>query len=527
MRAPYERGHCELMFFLRYNSDPFDRIQQAVHPFDRAAFGGDRDPRLAWNVTQRVRAGERIGLFNEHNLGWVGLEPDEHYLLELIDGAPLSTTLDRAPAGHEAPLSSAILLLYARGLLTADGQPYVSNAIFLDGPLYHRTYLIELLLTERCNLRCRYCFAEVDNRKKLMAEGTAEAILNKVLELPTHRLFVEFSGGEVFLNLPTFKFSVEYLRRNAGRKEITLVAQTNAELLNDEIVTFCAEQGVNISLTLDGPRAIHDLQRINWGGMGSYDKVVRSIRLLQRYGVSFGVIGVITGNSMGHAAEMMDHYRELGITKVKLNHLTPQGYSREAWDDIGIDGRAYLGFMQDVYAWIEANDGAVIESNLGVYLLNIIARTSQYRCTRTACRAGSEFLVFDPSGNVFPCPRFKNNPETLLGNVFATAGRVDQLYLDNELVAGIDRRNVNTIALCRECEWRNACRGGCSLETYEAFHALDRESGICSFYKGVYPFLFSRLIEAPEFIGTHFISDATLVDVPCAAVAPQPEEQRA
>lgn len=512
------------MFFLRYNGDQFDRIQQVMHPFDPAAFGSG-DPRLAWNVTQVLRADERVGLFNEQNLGWVGLEADEQFLLELVDGSPLSAILARAPAEHGEALRAALAVLYGRGLVTANGRPYVSNAIFLDGPLYHHTYLIELLLTERCNLRCRYCFAEVDNRKQLMPEATAEVILRRVLELPTHRLFVEFSGGEVFLNLPTFTFAVEYLRRNAGDKTITIVAQTNAELLNEEIVAFCAAQGVQLSLTLDGPRAIHDRQRINWAGGGSYDKVVRSIRLLQRHMVPFGVIGVVTGNSMGRAAEMLAHYSELGITRVKLNHLTPQGYSREAWPEIGIDGLAYLGFMQEVYTWIKANDGAVVESNLEVYLLNLIARTSQYRCTRTACRAGAEFLVFDPQGDIFPCPRFKNNPATLLGNVFSAEGRVDRLYLDNELVAGIEDRNVNTIALCGACEWRNACRGGCSLETYEAFHALDRESGICSFYKGIYPFLFGRLLADTAFIGSHLLADATLVDLPFGAMALEHEER--
>jgi uncharacterized protein len=309
-----------------------------------------------------------------------------------------------------------------------------------------------------------------------------------------------------------FRFCVEYLSRNAEDRDITFTAQTNSTLLNEDIVSFCAKHQVHLSLTLDGPKHIHDRQRINWGGKGSYDKVLRNIRLLQSSGVPFGVIGVVTAHSVQHVSEIMEHYLELGIPQVKLNHCTPQGYSREVWDEIGIDGDTYLRFMQEVYEWMRKNDGAVTESNLEVYFLNVISRTSQYRCTRTSCRAGSEFLVFDPNGDVFPCPRFKNNPETRLGNVFGLEKRVDKLYLNNKLIAGIDERNVNQIPFCSTCEWRNACRGGCSLETYEAFHTLDRESGICSFYKGIYPFLFEKLISDPEFIGTHLVRGATLVE---------------
>jgi radical SAM protein with 4Fe4S-binding SPASM domain len=501
------------MFFLRYDRDPFDTVHRTLHPFDETMVSSSRWLRVDRNFTKTFRVGQRLGLFNEHNLGWIGLENDELDFIESVNGVSSATLLERYPEPVRDTVRNLLLALFARGLVTFDGQPYVRNQIFDDGPLYHHSYLIELLLTERCNLRCSYCFAEVANNKKFMTEDTAEVVLAKVLEIPTKRLMVEFSGGEVFLNFPTFKFCVEYLTKHGQDRQIQFSTQTNALLLNEEILLFCAEHQVHLSLTLDGPKDIHDRQRIHIGGKGSYDKVINAIRLLQQKSIPFGVIGVITSHSVGHAAEIMQHYHDLGIRHVKLNHCTPQGYSREVWDEIGIDGAAYLRFMTEVYDWMKENDGAVTESNLEVFFLNMISRTSEYRCTRTACRAGSEFLVFDPEGGVFPCPRFKHNPETLLGNIHSTNGRVDQLYQLNRLISGIDDRNVNRIPACQTCEWRHACRGGCSLETYEAFHTLDRESGICSFYKGMYPFLFEKLISDPEFVGQHMLQDVTLIEL--------------
>lgn len=499
------------MRFLRFDGDPFDRIHRTVHPFSESLVREARCKRVDWNADLRL-GDERVGLFNASNLGWAVLESPELGWL----GA-LSTTVDelvsRCPSALPGAAEDLLLALYARGLLLLDDQPYISDEVFRGGPLYHRTYLIELLLTERCNLRCTYCFAEVGQDKQLMSEDTAKAILDRVLALPARRMMIELSGGEVFLNFPIVRYIVEYLRAHGRDKEIAFSAQTNAALLNEEIVSFCADHQVHLSLTLDGPADIHDRQRKNWAGHGSHRHVIRAIELLQRMQVRFGVIGVVTANSVDRAFDIMNHYRELGIPSAKLNHCTPQGFSREDWGNIGIDGDRYLGFMQEVYRWMRENDAAVTEANIEVFFLNVISRTSQYRCTRTACRAGSEFLVFDPQGDVFPCPRFKNNPATKLGNVRTTLGRVDRLVRANKLIAGIDARNVHDIAECSRCEWRNACRGGCSLETYEAFHTLDRESGICSFYKGIYPFIFTKLVEDTQFIAERLVSGVRLVEI--------------
>lgn len=496
---------------MRFDSDPFDRIHRTVHPFSESLVREARCKRVDWNADLRLDRG-CVGLFNESNLGWAVLESHElRWLGEL--GTTIDELISRCPSTTPGAAEDLLLALYARGLLLFDDQPYVSDDVFRAGPLYHRTYLIELLLTERCNLRCTYCFAEVGQDKQLMSEDTAKAILDRVLALPARRMMIELSGGEVFLNFPTVRYIVEYLREHGGNKEFVFSAQTNATLLSQEIVSFCAAHDVHLSLTLDGPADVHDRQRINWGGHGSYRHVVRAIELLQRMHVRFGVIGVVTAHSVDRAFDIMDHYRELGIGAVKLNHCTPQGYSREDWGSIGIDGDRYLGFMRDIYSWMAQNDAAVTEANIEVFFLNVISRTSQYRCTRTACRAGSEFLVFDPHGDVFPCPRFKNNPATKLGNIRTTLGRVDRLYRANKLVAGIDKRNVHDIVECSRCEWRNACRGGCSLETYEAFHTLDRESGICSFYKGIYPFIFEKLVEHTRFVAERLVSGVQLVEI--------------
>ncbi|MCB0628188.1 MAG: radical SAM protein [Saprospiraceae bacterium] len=459
----------------------------------------------------------KICLFNNSNLAWAVLEAEELAYLPIHtkEEVFIDDLFDRVPVSYHPALEGILISLYARGLILLNNEAYVGNYIFDEGVLYHHTYLIEFLLTEKCNIRCSYCFAEVDNRKKMMKEDTAKAILDKVLQLPTNRLMIEFSGGEVFLNFPTFQFCVEYLKAHKGNKEILLTAQTNAMLLNEKILTYCEENQIHLSLTLDGPQWIHDKQRIGWNGKGTYHKVIEAIELLQKKKMPFGMIGVITAHSVDYAREIMDHYKALGVRSVKLNHCTPQGYSREVWGDIGIDGHDYLKFLKEVYAWIKDHDGAVTESNLSVFFLNILSKTSQYRCTRTTCRAGSEFLVFDPNGDIFPCPRFKHNPLTRLGNIADVHETpVNELYKQNDLVRGIDERNVNRIPMCKDCTWRNACRGGCSLETFEAYHTLDRESGICQFYKGIYPFLFEKLLDDAEFIARHFLSDSTLVGIP-------------
>ena len=79
------------------------------------------------------------------------------------------------------------------------------------------------------------------------------------------------------MGLDFFKRSIEYVEkyRRAGQR-ILHTMQTNGVLLDDEWCAFFKEHNFLVGLSIDGPREMHDAYRVNKGGEGSFDQVMRA-----------------------------------------------------------------------------------------------------------------------------------------------------------------------------------------------------------------------------------------------------------
>ena len=48
-----------------------------------------------------------------------------------------------------------------------------------------------------------------------------------------------------------------------------------------------------IGLSIDGPRELHDIYRVDKGGRPTFDKVMRGLRLLQKHGVEYNLLTTV------------------------------------------------------------------------------------------------------------------------------------------------------------------------------------------------------------------------------------------
>jgi hypothetical protein len=63
----------------------------------------------------------------------------------------------------------------------------------------------------------------------------------------------------------------------AARPRITHTIQTNGTLLDDSWAAFFRQHGFLVGLSIDGPRELHDAYRVDKGGKGSFDRVMRGL----------------------------------------------------------------------------------------------------------------------------------------------------------------------------------------------------------------------------------------------------------
>lgn len=107
-----------------------------------------------------------------------------------------------------------------------------------------------LQITERCNLMCKHCFVSSSSQGNMISyDQIKEIILPKLLECNTIK--VTLTGGEPLVH-PNIKDIIKLLSTNG----ISVAICTNAVLVNDDLITVCAELGnVHFNVSLDGFRA--------------------------------------------------------------------------------------------------------------------------------------------------------------------------------------------------------------------------------------------------------------------------------
>ena len=144
-----------------------------------------------------------------------------------------------------------------------------------------------------CNLDCSYCFflskeMLYPGSRFRMADDLLEAYVRQLIEAHARvpEVTIAWQGGEpTMMGVEFFRRSVELAERylQPGQRA-TYTIQTNGTLLDDEWAAFFKEHDFLVGISIDGPRELHDAYRVNKGGKGSFDQVMRGLGHLRGRG---------------------------------------------------------------------------------------------------------------------------------------------------------------------------------------------------------------------------------------------------
>ena len=149
-----------------------------------------------------------------------------------------------------------------------------------------------------CNLDCAYCFF-LD--KEVFYPGSNFRMSDEVLEryirqlIESHqvdRVNIAWQGGEpTLMGLDFYRRAME-LAEEHRRPGMTFLhtMQTNGTLLDDEWCAFFKAHNFLIGISIDGPRKLHDVYRVDKGGAPTFDNVMRGLRLLQKHEVDYNIL---------------------------------------------------------------------------------------------------------------------------------------------------------------------------------------------------------------------------------------------
>jgi uncharacterized protein len=150
---------------------------------------------------------------------------------------------------------------------------------------------LTLTVTERCNLRCRYCVYTAPG-PWIRSHGGADMPLE--VALASVRFFAEhsgattspvvsFYGGEPLLRLDLIRTVVGDLRGRPDGDRYKFIIDTNGLALTEEAVELVADASIHLQVSLDGPPAVHDRNRRTTGGAPTHGRLMAGLeRLLRR-----------------------------------------------------------------------------------------------------------------------------------------------------------------------------------------------------------------------------------------------------
>jgi uncharacterized protein len=327
---------------------------------------------------------------------------------------------------------------------------------------------IVLNVNTGCNLSCTYCYKEdlatpAEGQRMTLDTAAAafELLLREAAERP--RVNVVFFGGEPLTNMPLIRDVVAYARRRAAAegKAVDFSLTTNATLLTEETIDYLDEQRFGLTVSMDGPKALHDRNRRTVGGAGTYEVVARNVRtLLGRYRSRPVGARVTLTRGVTDVVLIHRHLRdEIGFFEVGFSPVTSGGSTSFRLSDEDL-AEVFRG-MKELGEQYER--AALAGENIGFANMHqLLTDLHEGRAKSLPCGAGVGMLAVDREGGLNLCHRFT-------GSTLARFGDVDHGVDRERLGAFLDAAQDRSGRPCETCRIRNLCSGGCYHESYARY----------------------------------------------------------
>jgi uncharacterized protein len=320
-----------------------------------------------------------------------------------------------------------------------------------------------------------------------MSLDTVSQIVKKALDYADYVEFI-WHGGEPLLMGIQFYEKVVELQKRYRREGQTIVntLQTNGTLISQEWVDFFKANDFKVGVSLDGPPEVHNANRIFRNGQGSFEQVMRGIRLLKENGVKFGVLAVITKETVRLGAKrFLDFFIENGIFNIgilpqrpALNIGRTDALPREEFEKFAIELFDY---------WYSLDDPRIRIREFDAILSRILGARSRV-CIFSGDCVG-RFLGITPDGDVYHCDEFMFDERYKLGNVREQTFE-EMLNPKNPKLIRI-RLEFEGTKKSISCKYSKICNYGCPEDRY-VFSKVYNEEGTCGWcnvidhiYKGV------------------------------------------
>lgn len=333
------------------------------------------------------------------------------------------------------------------------------------------TSLHMMVITLRCCNDCTYCqvSAEGDDAKGYdMTPEVARRIVDYIFMTPSPTVKIEFQGGEPTLNWDTLRETVIYAKKlnRKYRKNLEFVVCTNLVRTTDKQLKFFHDHRIQVSTSLDGPKELHDKNRVLRDGSGTYDTVIanfyKAFDILLRNNVN--ALMTTTSDNIDHLEKVVDEYVRLGLSGVFIRALNPYGLAAMKAEHLGYPAELFIEMFEKALDYIiELNlkGTRFVEFYTTLLLTRILTPFSTgFVDLQSPSGAGISGVIYDHDGDVFPADEARmlarmGDRSFCLGNVFKDSYK--DIFGGNLIREIAGKSCVEIMPYCSSCVYRTYC----------------------------------------------------------------------
>ncbi len=339
-----------------------------------------------------------------------------------------------------------------------------------------------LHLTDRCNLRCRYCYT-THGESTMTLETAKSACDLAVRSADGGTVGIVFFGGEPLMCCPLIYETVKYAETVARRADVKVYFKitTNGILLDEEFVDFANDHRMFIALSHDGVREANDGGRVFGDGSGTFDLLEPKIDLLLSKLPYSPVLMTVTPQSVPYFAQGVEYLYSRGFRYI----VTSLDYSGD-WDD------ASLSELKRQYRRLAVfyNEHTLKEDKFYLSAFEVKLRShilgDGYKHER--CELGKKQLSVAPDGRIYPCTQFVGHDEFVIGDVVNG--------VDESKRRAMYDLNEGDRPECEGCMIKHRCNRNCGCVNLQTTGRVDGVSPILCEHERMLVPIVDRLAEA-------------------------------
>lgn len=329
---------------------------------------------------------------------------------------------------------------------------------------------VTLFLTSRCNLNCRYCYADADSKSVDMPWNVAKAAIDFAAHnaglLGNKSFAVGFhGGGEPMITWNMLVECCNYAKFLSDQKglDVELFAATNGVLSPDkcEYIT-CTFNTVNVSL--DGPADIHNYNRTMKNGDGSYKTVRETLKYFDNVGFHYGIRATVTAKTVSHMEESVDHI--CSTFRPAYLHVEPSWFCGRCFNthELPPDDDDFVDHFLRAKAKGEEYGISVHYSGARLDVLS-----------STFCGAPGDSFAVLPEGIVTSCYEITDlsDPRAHTFHYGQYDSQAGSFCFDQDRIDTLQRLSVENLPFCESCFCRWHCAGDCIAKAFNKSGSID------------------------------------------------------